>query len=63
MDKPRTAIGHPPTEAERLVRNLYNALAGVESVAAGSAAGGEVLDRCAASIDSITAEVTTIAAA
>ncbi len=62
VDKTLIAIGHPPTEAERLVRNLYNALAGVESVAAGSAAGNDVLDRCAASIDVITAEVARIAA-
>ncbi len=63
VDKTLIAMGHPPTEAERLVRNLYNALAGVESVAAGSEAGHDVLDRCAASIDVITADVTRIAAA
>ncbi|MEP7003887.1 MAG: DinB family protein [Chloroflexota bacterium] len=62
VDKTLIAIGHPPTEAERLVRNLYNALAGVESVAAGSEAGREVLDRCAASIDAITADVARAAA-
>ena len=63
VDKTLAALGHPPTEAERLVRNLYNALAGVESVAAGSDAGGDVLDRCAASIDAIAADVLRIAVA
>ena len=57
VDKTLVALGHPPTEAERLVRNLYTALAGVESVAAGSAAGQEILDRCAASIEAIAADV------
>jgi len=57
VDKTLVAIGHPPTEAERLVRNLYNALAGVESVASGSTAGRDVLDRCAVSIDQIAADV------
>lgn len=63
IDKTLAAIGHPPTEAERLVRNLYTALAGVESVAAGSAAGQDVLERCAAEIDAIASEVERIAAA
>ena len=57
VDKTLAALGHPPTEAERLVRNLYNALAGVESVAAGSTAGSELLDRCVVSIGEIAAEV------
>ena len=61
VDKTLVAIGHPPTEAERLVRNLYAALAGVESVAADSTAGRDILDRCAASIDGIAAEVERIA--
>ena len=61
VDKTMIAIGHPPTEAERLVRNLYLALAGVESVASGTTAGRELLDRCAASIDDIAAEVKRIA--
>ncbi|MEK7863318.1 MAG: DinB family protein [Chloroflexota bacterium] len=30
LDKTQVAIGRPPTEAHRLVRNLYNALADVE---------------------------------
>lgn len=63
VDKTLGAIGHLPTEAERLVRNLYTALAGVESVAAGSDAGSDVLDRCAASIDTIATDVLRIAAA
>lgn len=57
VDKTLVAIGHPPTEAERLVRNLYTALAGVESVSSGSTAGRDLLDRCAASIDEIAADV------
>ena len=61
VDKTMIAIGHPPTEAERLVRNLYLALAGVESVASGTTAGRELLDRCAASIDDVAAEVKRIA--
>ena len=62
VDKTLVAIGHPPTEAERLVRDLYAALAGVESVTSGSSAGRDVLDRCAASIDAIAAEVQRILA-
>jgi uncharacterized damage-inducible protein DinB len=61
VDKTLVAIGHPPTEAERLVRNLYTALAGVESVASDAGAGGEVLDRCTASIDDIARQVEDIA--
>lgn len=61
VDKTLIAIGHPPTEAERLVRNLYTALAGVESVAAGSAAGQDVLERCAASIEAIATVLAQIA--
>ena len=57
VDKTLVALGHPPTEAERLTRNIYNALAGVESVAANSSAGGDVLERCARSIDEITVEI------
>ena len=65
VDKTLLALGHPPTEAERLVRNLHTALAGVESVASGATAGGAPaggapLDACAASIDAITAEVRRI---
>jgi hypothetical protein len=30
LDKTLAAIGRPPTEAHRLVRNIYNALADVE---------------------------------
>ena len=62
VDKTLATLGHPPTEAERLVRNLYAALAGVESVSSGSAAGQDVLDECAASIDAITTDVERIAA-
>ncbi|MEA2662092.1 MAG: hypothetical protein QOH08_1664 [Chloroflexota bacterium] len=57
VDKTLVALGHPPTEAERLARNLYTALAQVESVSADSPAGRGVLDRGAASIDAITTEV------
>lgn len=60
VDKTLIAIGHPPTEAERLVRDLHTALAGVESVASGATAGRELLDRCAASIDELAAEVKRI---
>ena len=60
VDKTLVALGHPPSEAERLVRNLYTALAGVESVSAGSAAGRETLERCAASIDAIASDVERI---
>lgn len=61
VDKTLVAIGHPPTEAERLVRIVYTALAGVESVSADTTAGQEILDRCATSIDEIAAEVERIA--
>ncbi|MDP9321963.1 MAG: DinB family protein [Chloroflexota bacterium] len=63
VDKTLAAIGHPPTEAERLVRNLYTALAGVESVAGDLPAGGDtgdMLDRCAASIDALALQVAEI---
>jgi uncharacterized damage-inducible protein DinB len=60
VDKTLVALGHPPTEAERLVRNLYNALAGVESVS-GAGIGDELLKSCASSIDAIAAEVERIA--
>lgn len=59
IDKTLVALGHPPTEAERLVRNLYTALAGVESVG-GAGVGTALLDACAASIDAIAAEVERI---
>lgn len=61
IDKTLAALGHPPTEAERLVRNLYTALAGVESVS-GAGVGMELLARCAASIDAIASEVERIGA-
>jgi hypothetical protein len=60
VDKTLVAIGHPPTEAERLVRNLYNALAGLESVG-GAGVGRELIEGCAAAIDAIAAEVERIA--
>jgi len=60
VDKTLVALGHPPTEAERLVRNLYNALAGLESVA-GAGVGSELLAECAAKIDAIAADVERIA--
>jgi hypothetical protein len=60
LDKTLVAIAHPPTEKERLVRNLYTALAGVESVSADTIAGRDILDRCAASIDAIAADVERI---
>jgi uncharacterized damage-inducible protein DinB len=60
VDKTLLALGHPPTEAERLVRNLYAALAGVESVS-GAGVGDELLKSCASSIDAIAAEVERIA--
>ena len=60
VDKTLVALGHPPTEAERLVRNLYLALAGLESVS-GAGVGNELLERCAAAIDAIAAEVERIA--
>jgi len=60
VDKTLVALGHPPTEAERLVRNLYNALAGTESVS-GAGVGDELLTSCAAAIDAIAADVERIA--
>ena len=60
VDKTLVALGHPPTEAERLVRNLYNAVAGLESVS-GAAVGNELLAECAAKIDAIAVEVERIA--
>jgi hypothetical protein len=60
VDKTLVAIGHPPTEAERLVRNLYNALAGLESVG-GAGVGRELIEGCAAATDAIAAEVERIA--
>ena len=60
VDKTLVALGHPPTEAERLVRNLYNALAGTESVS-GAGVGDELLTSCAAAIDAMAAEVERIA--
>lgn len=60
VDKTLAALGHPPTEAERLVRNLHTALAGVESVS-GAGVGQELLDRCAAQIDAIAADVERLA--
>ena len=59
VDKTLAALGHPPTEAERLVRNLHTALAGVESVS-GAGVGTELLNACAASIDAIADEVERI---
>lgn len=64
VDKTLVTIGHQPTEAERLVRNLYTALAGVESVASDAGAGQEIpliLERCAASIDEIARQAEEIA--
>ena len=63
VDKTRVALGHPPTEAERLVRNLYTALAGLESVSAGTTAGRGIVDRVAASIDEIAAEAERVVSA
>lgn len=60
VDKTLAALGHPPTEAERLVRNIYVALAGLESVS-GAGVGEELLGACAMSIDAIAAEVERIA--
>jgi uncharacterized damage-inducible protein DinB len=60
VDKTLVALGHPPTEAERLVRNVYTALAGLESVS-GAGVAAELLERCAASIDWIAADVERIA--
>lgn len=61
-DKTLAAIGHPPSEAERLVRNLYTALAGVESASSGSECGRDVLERCASAIDGIAADVERLVA-
>lgn len=60
VDKTLVALGHPPTEAERLVRNLHVALAGLESVS-GAGVGNELLEGCANAIDAIAAEVERIA--
>lgn len=61
VDKTLVALGHPPTEAERLVRNLYTALAGLESVS-GAGVGEELLKECAGRIDAIAAEVERVSA-
>ena len=60
VDKTLVALGHPPTEAERLVRNLYTGLAGLESVG-GAGVGNELLAECAAKVDSFAIEVERIA--
>ncbi len=60
VDKTLVALGHPPTEAERLVRNLYAALAGLESVS-GAGVGSELIDGCADAINGIAADVERIA--
>jgi len=60
VDKTLVALGHPPTEAERLVRNLYVALAGLESVS-GAGVGNELFADCAAKLDAIAAEVERVA--
>jgi hypothetical protein len=60
VDKTLVALGHSPTEAERLVRNLHVALAGLESVSA-AGIGRELIDGCAAAIDEIAADVERIA--
>jgi hypothetical protein len=60
VDKTLVALGHLPTEAERLVRNVHVALAGLESVS-GADVGRELIDRCSAAIDAIAAEVERIA--
>ena len=59
VDKTLVALGHAPTEAERLVRNIYNALAGLESVS-GAGVGSELLESCERAIDAIAAEVERI---
>jgi DinB family protein len=56
VDRTLVALGHPPTEAERLVRNVYVALAGLESVS-DAGVGRELIDGCAAAIDAIAADV------
>ena len=61
VDKTLVALGHPPSEAERLVRNLYTALAGLESVS-GAGVGNELLAQCASAIDAIAADVERVAA-
>lgn len=61
VDKTLAALGHPPTEAERLVRNLHNALAGLESVSAGAGVRQDLVDACAAAIDALAVDVERIA--
>jgi hypothetical protein len=56
VDKTLAALEHPPTEAEHLVRNLYDGLAGLESVS-GAGVGNELLAECAARLDAIAAVV------
>lgn len=48
IEKTLAAIDHPPTEAERLVRLVHDALAGVES--AWSPAGDDIVDKVARAI-------------
>jgi hypothetical protein len=47
LDKTLAGIGRPPTEAHRLIRNIYNALADVEME---SAAGGDLRATFAATV-------------
>ncbi|HVR88034.1 MAG TPA: DinB family protein [Candidatus Limnocylindria bacterium] len=61
LDKTLAAIGHPPTEAERLVRNIYNALAGLESVTSGVAVGGDLAAGCARSVVELAHQVESAA--
>ncbi len=53
LDKTMTGIGRPPTEAHRLIRNVFNALAAVESEPAAADAmraevAGAIAERAAA---------------
>ena len=59
VDKTLLAIGHPATEAERLVCLIHNALAGVESMTID----GFADDVRATVADSIAARVTALAKA
>lgn len=56
VEKTLAGLGHSPSEAERLVRRLHVALAGVESAEPGPR-GAEAAERTAAAIAALAREV------
>ena len=57
VDKTLVAIGHPPTEAERLVRNIYTGLAALESVTSGVDVRGDLVTQCAAAVSDLAQQL------